>query len=223
MATRDTGNARERIFNQLRADIIEGKYPGGTFLVESQLCAEFGVSRTPLREALIRLAQDRYIEMIPHRGAFVPPLTMKDVQELYDLRLANDGLAAYLFAASASPDLVHRMRRSTEREAELLAAGDYAAGSIEDLNFHALYIDNCGSRRLREVIDLIDHQMLRAMRLTADENANLHASLDFHREFVEAVAEHDQSRARHVIEAHWESNKQNFIQRYIDGTIPLDI
>jgi len=212
-----------RIYAQIREDLISGKYTGGTFLVEQDLCTQFGVSRTPVREALIRLSQDGYIEMIPNRGAFVPQITMKDIQELYDLRRVNDGLAAYLCCELATPALVEQMTASTQREEALLSAEDYAGASIEDLSFHSLYIKNCGSRALIQVIDLLEHQMARTSRLGADREANLEASLGFHRQLIGAFEKHDAPLAREVMEAHWESNKQKYIRRYLEGTISLQL
>ena len=206
----DSQSLQGRIYGQIREDLINGKYVGGTFLVEQELCKQFGVSRTPVREALIRLSQDGYIEMIPNRGAFVPQITMKDIQELYDLRRVNDGLAAYLCSELATPALLEQMTASVGREAKLLAADDYVEASVEDLSFHSLYIRNCGSRALIQVIDLLEHQMARTSRLGADRDANLEASLGFHRQLIAAFEKRDAPLAREVMEAHWESNKQKY-------------
>ena len=62
-------NKSNQIYFTVRDEIIDGKYPGGTFLIENELCKQFAVSRTPVREALIRLAQDRFVNLIPNRGA----------------------------------------------------------------------------------------------------------------------------------------------------------
>ena len=86
----------DEVYYTVRNDIISGKYPGGTFITETDLCQQFGVSRTPVREALIRLSNERVIQLLPNRGALVPHITLNDIIELYQLRIANDGMAAYL-------------------------------------------------------------------------------------------------------------------------------
>lgn len=65
-------NKNNEIYYTIRNDIINGRYPGGTFLVEGELCEEFGVSRTPVREALIRLENDQFIKLIPNRVPMCP-------------------------------------------------------------------------------------------------------------------------------------------------------
>ena len=95
---------RELVYEELREMILTGDIKPGTRLMEVELAGEMGVSRTPIREALIRLAHDHIIEMYPKRGAFVPQVTVKDILELYELRIANDGVAAFLFTENAAEE-----------------------------------------------------------------------------------------------------------------------
>ena len=95
-------NKSNQIYRTVRDDIIHGIYPGGTFITEAALCEQFTVSRTPIREALIRLAQDRFVELIPNKGAIVPYVTINDIVEVYQLRMVNDGLAAALVPTPCS-------------------------------------------------------------------------------------------------------------------------
>lgn len=212
---------QNQIYDQLKEDIINGKYDGGTFLQESDLCAMFGVSRTPVREALIRLSNNRFIEIIPNRGAFIPQMTISDIKELYELRVANDGMAAYLFAAVANPEIIEEMQQSVSREDAFLKAQDFVSVHQEEIHFHALYINNCGNKRLIGVIDSVSNQILRVMRLAAEKQSEhpLNNSLRYHKELIEAVRAHDQEKARAIMEAHWEANKQSYIQRYLEGTL----
>jgi len=207
------------IYDQLKEDIINGKYDGGTFLLESDLCKEFNVSRTPVREALILLAHDQYIEMIPNRGAFVPQITIKDIKELYELRIANDGMAAFLCTEFATPTVIQAMEESIAREANYLASEDFFEAAKEEFLFHSLYVNNCGNQRLIHVIDSVSHQMMRAMWLGADKNAQMVPGLHYHSELVDAMKARDPSRARTIMDAHWQNNKQGYIRRYVEGTI----
>ena len=80
-------NMYDTIYNSVRRDIVNGEYPGGSFLIESDLCEQFGVSRTPVREALIRLAQDHFLELVPNRGAFIPHITI--IMQMADISFLN--------------------------------------------------------------------------------------------------------------------------------------
>ncbi|MBQ2697893.1 MAG: GntR family transcriptional regulator, partial [Clostridia bacterium] len=89
-------NLRTRIFQVLEQDILNGKYPSGTNLTEKELCEEFGVSRTPLREALCQLELEGLVECIPNKGAVVLGISDQDINDIYAIELALDGLAARL-------------------------------------------------------------------------------------------------------------------------------
>ena len=91
-------NLRNRVFQSLEQDILSGKYPSGTNLTEKDLCEEFGVSRTPLREALCQLELEGLVECIPNKGAVVLGISEQDVNDIYTIKLTLDGLAARLRA-----------------------------------------------------------------------------------------------------------------------------
>lgn len=217
-------NKNNEIYYTIRNDIINGRYPGGTFLVEGELCEEFGVSRTPVREALIRLENDQFIKLIPNRGAYVPHVTLNDIIELYQLRKANDGLAAWLSVERQTPDLVEALEHSVEREAALIAQGgsDPQEVSREDFVFHDLLVSRCGNRRLIDIIDLIQNQMKRIVVLSADQYAfeTLTVSLDYHRKIVEAFHENDCAKAKAAIEDHWIAMIEGYISRDLQGRMP---
>ena len=216
-------NKNNEIYYTLRDDIIHGKYPGGTFLVESDLCEQFSVSRTPIREALIRLENDQFIRLIPNRGAYVPHITINDIVELYQLRKVNDGLAAYLSVERQTPKLVAALEQSVAREEALIQAGDdRAATSAEDFNFHDLLRAQCGNRRLITVIDQIQNQMKRATTLSIDQYAfeTLTISLEFHKTILAAFHEADCAKARQAIENHWTAMIEGFIRRDLQGRLP---
>src|SRR6202165_4723685 len=83
----------ESLVDALRDGILTGRYAPGTRLVQEDLAVAFGISRIPLREALRRLEGEGLVVISPNRGAIVRPLSPKDVVDLYDLRLALEGLA----------------------------------------------------------------------------------------------------------------------------------
>jgi len=219
-------NKSDQIYHTVREDIIKGKYPGGTFIIENDLCQQFSVSRTPIREALIRLAQDRFVELIPNRGAVVPHITIGDIMEIYQLRAVNDGLAASLIARSHSDELVKDLEASVLREEALLAQEDSSAIDIstEDFVFHSLIDTNCNNRRLMEILELIDNQMHRFARAAAMDNRSketLRRSVSFHRRTLEAIRACDADAARSCLESHWQDMLNGYIQRSLEGGLPL--
>ena len=216
-------NKNSEIYYTLRDDIIHGKYLGGTFLVEGDLCEQFSVSRTPVREALIRLENDQFIKLIPNRGAYIPHITISDIVELYQLRKVNDGLAAYLSVERQTPKLVTALEQSVARQDALVRAGtDPQATSEEDFVFHDLLVSQCGNQRLITIIHQIENQMKRATTLSVDQYAfeTLTISLEYHKTIVTAFHENDCAKARQAIENHWTAMIEGFIRRDLQGRLP---
>ena len=222
MAKRNT-KLNNAVYHTVREDVIAGKYPGGTFLTEADLCARFGVSRTPVREALIRLNNERIIQLIPNKGALVPHITISDIIELCQLRITNDGMAAYLSCERQTPDLVAALERSVEREELMLQTPGTEPWKIseEDFVFHDLIVKNCGNRRLIETSALIQSEMDRIIQLSADEVAprTLNISVRYHRMTVDAFHERDCHKARKAIEDHWKEMEQGYIYRSTRGLL----
>lgn len=81
------------LFSNLRKDILEGKLRRGEKLTEQQICNEYGVSRTPVREAFMKLELEGLIKNVPNRGAFVVGISSQDIEDMYELRKANEVLA----------------------------------------------------------------------------------------------------------------------------------
>ena len=225
MARKSTkANMYDRIYSSVRNDIIGGKYSGGSFLIESDLCEQFGVSRTPVREALIRLAQDNFLELVPNRGAFIPHITINDIIELCDLRGANEGLAAMRCASHASEPLIQSLEASIHREEALLGSEDPDSAKIseEDFFFHALLKKGCGNSRLEHTLDLIDNQMKRFTNISADRlavSATLPVSLQFHRQALEAIRTGDTFGAQTALIQHWSSMLHGYIERDLSGLL----
>lgn len=217
-------NMYDSIYNNVRNDIVGGKYTGGTFLIESDLCEQFGVSRTPVREALIRLAQDNFLELVPNRGAFIPHITISDIIELCELRGANEGLAAMRCASHPSEPLIQSLEASIRREEALLQSENPESAKVseEDFTFHTLLKKGCGNSRLEGILDLIDNQMKRFTNFSADQiavSATLPVSLRYHKQALEAIRSGDAFGAQTAIIQHWSAMLHGYIERDLSGLL----
>lgn len=229
MSRKSTGpNKSNQIYCTVRDDIISGVYPGGTFITEGALCEQFSVSRTPVREALIRLSQDRFVDLIPNKGATVPHVTISDIVELYQLRAVNEGLSAALVAEKRSDALLQKLEDSVLREKALLAQEDAEPLTVsrEDFSFHDLIIFNSGNRRLIEIMTLINNQMHRFARSAADRHAvetTLPRSLEYHCQTLEAIRRRDSGTAQTLIAEHWQVMLNGYVQRSLEGILPIQL
>lgn len=222
--TTTKSNKNNEIYATIQEGISNGRYPGGTFLVEGDLCQEFDVSRTPVREALIRLEKDQFIELIPNRGAYIPHITLNDIIELCQLRKVNDGLAAWLAVERQTPEVVQQLDECVARQTALLESENPTPLDVrrEDFLFHDLIMENCGNKRLIAVLTQIKNQMERATNLSADRTAleTLTISLGYHRRIVEAFHERDCKKAKELFEEHWVAMSDGYIRRDLAGQLP---
>ena len=224
MATKTRTHAANIVYEALKNDIINNKYEGGTFLVETQLSEEFKVSRTPVREALLRLSQEGYLEMVPNKGTYIPHITINDIVELCEIRAALEGMAAYLCASQQTEIIVKLLEESISREEAMLNDSNTLPSEIsaEDLYFHQLIARGCNSNRLQKNIELIHNQMQRFLVSSADSLAaetTLNVSLGFHKKIVSAIKENDSEKAQSEMTAHWLEMGKGYIQRNLMGKL----
>ncbi|WP_425147884.1 GntR family transcriptional regulator [Deinococcus sp.] len=191
---------REEVYSHLRDAIVGGSFAPGERLGEVELTARLGVSRTPIREAIQRLAQDGLLENLPGRGARIRVVSAAEAKDAYVVRETLDGLAAELAAAQHT-------RSEAETLAQALEALESAPASDEreqtrlDLAFHravAQAAHNAAlldlSRDLEQRVALIKHQ-------TRISNAHPQTA-EQHRAILEAVLARDPDAARTAARLH---------------------
>ena len=138
-------SGRDRALLYLRETVLTDPDAEGIFLNELELAQKIGVSRTPVREALLLLVADGLVKMVPGRGAYVPPLSGREVRDLMDLRgLLERYAAGRALAAQAVP--VVRLRQLLREQVELARSAEDAVAFIErDTAFHQALVDAGGN------------------------------------------------------------------------------
>lgn len=119
---------RRQVVDQLRGTIISGQLPPGARLVERELIARLGVSRTVIREALRQLESEGLVSLEGSRGPIVRALTLEEAQELYGIRAVLEGLAARLCAEHADPNQIKRLQEALQD-----TAAAYRGGNPEEI------------------------------------------------------------------------------------------
>jgi len=191
---------REIVQAQLLNDIVRGKLPPGDRLNETRLAHAYGVSRGPVREALRALEGQGLVRFVANKGAVVTRLNSTDVQEIYDIRIELEGLAARFGAARISDQGVARMRRLVER----MDASTNASARWLTLNneLHMTLYQASGNARL---CALIADQMTTLQPYTTfflELPGRLMDTHSDHRLLLDAVAHHDAKRSELVTEEH---------------------
>ena len=189
----------EQVYHAVRARIMAGALAPGTFLREKDL-ETMGVSRTPIREALGRLASEGFLERLPHRGFRVPEESVANLLELYPIVASLELLAGRLAFDRFTAEDVARLRDINVRLAEARDRGD--ARAMLDLNtaFHRLIAERGGNRRLALLLDDLRSQLTRLEHWYYSGRDRTQRSIQEHEEIIAAVERGDRARALELLE-----------------------
>ncbi|GAA1382755.1 GntR family transcriptional regulator [Pseudonocardia kongjuensis] len=193
--------AADRVHATLRAEILDGVRTAGSRLREEEIAAAQGTSRTPVREAIRRLAADGLAEIAPRRGAVVVAWDADDLDELFDLRVVLEGHAAARAAVSGRADL-DRLHALCDRMEALRTPPDYPAITRLNLEFHREVHRAGGRRVLPELVARVVEAPLVQSTIRRYTPARLDRSFAQHRDLVAAIEAGDADWARAVMTAH---------------------
>jgi DNA-binding GntR family transcriptional regulator len=197
--------AAEQAYQSILERISDGTYAAGTRLREEELAEQVGVSRTPIREALRRLAGDGLIEFSPNRGAQVSSWSAREMEEIFGLRALLEGHAARLAAARIEPAELERLAELAREMDDLAAKGTgKALDRLAMLNteFHQLVISAARSARLAELVTGLIQTALVHRTFRRYGPDHLRRSMDHHRELVSALRRRNPPWAEAVMRSH---------------------
>jgi DNA-binding GntR family transcriptional regulator len=210
-----TGLADEIAF-RLQVAILDGEYAPGSHLQQDELCARFGVSRTPVREALRKLQAQHLVDLVPNKGATVRTPTRDELSEVYALRTELEGFAAELAAVRITPEEITALdtaQVASEKAVAALEAGSPLRDEESSFNtritvanetFHGVIHVAAGNARLRQYLTELQSffpkdYVWRAVR-SADEMRTL--NVDEHVAIRDALRAHDGAAARQAMSSH---------------------
>ena len=186
----------------IRRAIVDGRLEPGRRLKEEELARELGISRTPVREALLVLQTEGLIESAPNRGATVRAHEPSDLDDLYQLRALLEGFAARLAAARIRESEVGELRASCERFVALRAEDDVVKLVRENVRFHDVILAAARSKRLAQMVrSVIQLPLVYRSYVWYSPEQKL-ISEHYHRQLTVALAASDAERAELVMKEH---------------------
>ncbi|MDY4195139.1 GntR family transcriptional regulator [Bariatricus sp. HCP28S3_A7] len=198
----DKYSLRGQVFQEIREDILKGKFKENEELREATLGKELGVSRTPVREALRQLELEGLVHIIPNKGAYVTGITEKDVHDIYMTRSMLEGLCARWAAEHISEEQIQEME-----EVLLLTEYHLNRGNAEQLaeldgKFHEVLYDASQSRILRHILSDFHKYVQVARKRSVKKEDRAKKSLEEHREILNALRTGDADRAEELAHIH---------------------
>ncbi len=202
---------REVVCETLRDAIRKGVLAPGERLMEIQLAEELGVSRTPVREAIRKLELEGYVIMMPRRGTYVANLSIRDVNEVFEIRTSLDSLASGLAAERITDEELEHLQRLLVSIGEYIEEGDMDKIVETDMEFHDLLYQASRNSRLVGIIFNLREQLTRFRSTSMSYPGRLKATHEEHCRIVEAIAKGDVKEAQAASEYHMEQAEHTLL------------
>jgi len=188
----------------VRDMIVRGELEPGARVPEQQLCARFGVSRTPLREALKVLGSEGLLTLLPHRGAIVAKVTPREIEELFPIMGALEALAGELACRRATAEEIDGIRDLHARMTERFAAGDRNGYARLNEAIHDAIFAAAGNSELTHLYAQLMVRIRRVRFIARMSPARWREAVEDHEAIVEALEARDGARLAAVLRAHVE-------------------
>lgn len=219
-----TRSLREQVYEYLRDQMARGGLQPGAFLDLPDLASRLGVSRTPLREALLHLESQGFVTVLPRRGFLLNPLTLDDIRHFYEIIGALEAAAITSVGRLLGPDDFARMRALDAEMAEAVAVRDFDRYYAANLAFHDTYLLRSDNRRLVAQVHLLKQRLYDWPRRRAMLQAWERHSVVEHEEFLRLLEAGQIDRAAaHLRDVHWSFAVQKpFIDAYYFDAPPRE-
>lgn len=196
------------IYDELKKRIIQLEMTDGSQLTEEALAEEFSASRTPVRQALQRLARENFVELIPFVGCVVHQLTISDIEEIYTLREALEGMAA----RCAAQIIDEQNLKIIEEDIRRSQTGE--EGGTDGKVMHEVLLSLMGNSRIDQIMNNVSEQVrwLHNYSLTLSGQSE-RARLE-HEAVLDALRRHDGEEAERRMRVHIRNTKESVIQAF---------
>ncbi len=197
-----TGSLAARTYASLREAILRLSYKPGELLRKGEICAELGVSRSPVSEAIARLAAEGLVDVIPQAGTYVARFSMAEIREGAFLREAIEVAAVEMLAPVITEEQLVELRRNIRVQEALVEDGDFAGFYKLDSEMHGLIQSFTGFRKLTQIADSAWLHVNRARQQVLPVPGRVAATLQEHRAILAALEARDPERARMAMRTH---------------------
>ena len=201
----------EQAYNHLKDAICQGSVAPGDILSENQIAQQLGMSRTPVREALRALASEGFVEIRNGIGAYVKPLSSKDMEDLYEVRCLLEMQAIKTSIYRISNDEIDDLTRRFQAIYDACEQGDSPAqGEFSELDWelHSLLVDRCTNNYIKEIVAGNNSNLRRYQSLSVNVLGDVHESARQHLEILRVLRSRDLDKLEEVLHAHlmWSAN-----------------
>jgi DNA-binding GntR family transcriptional regulator len=204
----------EKIAERIRDFILKGTLKQGERLTEPSLSKLLGISRTPIREALRLLEIEGFVELIPRKGAVVKTITDKDVDEIFELKIRLESLAARNSVKNMTKNDVEKLRSINDKISSLIGTNHVSQLIKLNSEFHNMFMSKCNNGRLLKFLESLSLQFKMATAYSFSVTGRIKQVTEEHEMLIEAFEEQDEDKVEKIVEMH-NSNGWKFIKERV--------
>ncbi|MBQ1339389.1 MAG: GntR family transcriptional regulator [Ruminococcus sp.] len=198
----DDRSLRIRVFNAIENAILNGEYKDGDSLNELKISKELGVSRTPVREALMQLELEGLVNNIPNKGAVVVGVSEQDTRDIYEIRIRIEGLAAKLCTEKITDEELHALEKIVDLQEFFLLKNDTEQIWKLDGDFHKIIYDASRSRPLRFMLSNFHNYIKKARDNSLHTEGRAEKTVAEHRAILSAIKNNNGDLAEKLTAEH---------------------
>ena len=213
----DNYSLSSRVFHTIRENILSGKYATDEELKEKNIGEELGVSRTPVREAIRKLELEGFVVMIPRRGTYVANLSIKDINDVYEIRISLDVLAAGLAAERINDDELETLQRLLVEIGQHIEENNMDKIVEVDIAFHDVLYQASRNERLCNIINNLRKQITVIRGRSMMYPGRLADTMEEHRALVDSIAARDVERAQNAARIHLENAEHTLLKDMVES------
>lgn len=206
-----TATAASKIYADLRIELVSLQRRPGEPISEAEIALSYGVSRTPVREAILKLSDEGLLEIYPQSGIFVSRIPVAALPEAIIIRSALEETTARMAAERATPSQILALQSILERQREASAARNSEDFHQADEAFHAAVADVAGYPGIWKYIQQVKVHVDRYRRLTLPQRGRIPKVIAEHESILTAIAAHDGDGARRAMENHLQNLLENIM------------
>lgn len=201
---------RAKVFNSILDDILSGKLKPGETLIESKLAEEFGVSRTPIREALKQLELEGLVVSLPNRRVAVKGVSEKDIDDIYVIRKRIEGLAARWATENISEEQLEELRNIVELGEFYTNKGDWEKIEELDGKFHDIIFEASKSKPLRFILSNFHQFIKKAREESLRVQGRIEKTHEEHHNILKSIEAGDATEAERALIEHIKSSRKSY-------------
>lgn len=202
----------QQAYRYIRDEIVQGRIDGQQHLTEGFFATRYGISKSPIREALTRLESEGLITIVPRRGAFVREFSIHDVEEIYELREILE--ARVIRDALLNAKILARLRDIVRSAQSYLKKNDKTNYIREDMAFHTTLANASSNSRLRKMLESMHNQLLILRRQTFELSS--HTSTTQHLRILEALEKGRKDKAAKLMGQHIREVRNHLVHHMRD-------